>query len=142
MTSLSKILNKTIDTETGWFNWKLGTMGGTFAGTVNYFVNDSHGIAEGLRGGGNQFLFNFLLGGANSKLCEYLAKEVDNKYLAIAASSLIPTATSFVVNYLWHKSLQTAEPLDSSIWQIPLNAISTGILGYRWNTQKRNKQNP
>jgi len=139
-TVFESFLEKTIDTDTRWFNWKLGLSGGTFSGMVNYFVNNAEGIIEGLWGGGVQFLFNFTLGGANSKFCQYLSQRFDNTYLAVTMASVFPTTVSFGVNYLWHKVLGSAEPFNSSVWQIPLNALFGDAIGYRWHIQGKNQK--
>lgn len=128
---------KTINTKARWFNWKLGLMGGTFSGSITYFFNDSHGFLDGIQGGANQFFYNFMMGGVNSKICENIVNRIENKYLSIGISTVVPTTISFVTNYLWHKFLGTAEPMDSSTWQIPLNAVSFFGFGYYWKNQKR-----
>lgn len=130
-------------TKHKYFNWKLATMGGTFGGTVVYFINESHGFWPAFFGGVKQFGYNFLVGGANSKLCETLATKIDSKKLAITSATIIPTIATFLANYAVHKIGGTPEAFDSSSWQIPINATAFFVfgIGYRKNYDKENLKN-
>lgn len=137
------LFRKAFLTEHKYFNWKLATMGGTFGGTVVYFINKSHGFWPAFFGGGKQFAYNFLVGGINSKLCETLATKVESKTLALTYATIIPTIATFAVNYAVHKIGGTPEAFASSSWQIPINATAFFIfgIGYRKNYDKENLKN-
>ena len=73
------------------------------------------------------------------KLCEKLAVKYDNKILSLALASLIPSLSAFAITYSIHKIGGTPKAFYSSVWQFPLNLVTSTIFGFHYRRRHDRK---
>jgi hypothetical protein len=119
------------------FDYKLGAMGGALFGGSVFYAKFSDGVELAAIAGGEQFVFNFLLGGALMKLCEKLATRYKSKAQAITLAILIPSIINIVLTYLMH-CLDEGEvhPIMSTI-----PSIIFAPMGYIWWAGRKRRLN-
>jgi len=114
----------------------MGAMGGLLLAICVYYAKYSDGNKLALIASGEQFMFNFLLGGALMKMCEKLSTRYVNKIESLMVGILIPSTINISCTYLMH-SMDSGE-VDPIYSTIP-SAIFAPMGYIWWGNRKRNQ---
>lgn len=104
-------------------NFLVGTVAGITTGLIVFFINYSHGFYPALNSFFKQFAFNFLMGGFNTRMCEKLARSIEQKFWNLFTSTIVPTIMAFSVLFAIHYFGHTPKPGASTFWQFGANLI-------------------
>ncbi|NQU98415.1 hypothetical protein HQ533_03025 [Candidatus Woesearchaeota archaeon] len=131
------VIRRIYDFTSKGINYKVGALSGFLIGGINAFINSDYGALEAAVVFRNQFFYNLLIGGFNTRICQYIATNIPNRNLAIGTSTVSTTAFAFGATYLSHLIGGSQDPLLSSTWQIPLNGIASAVLatGFRLTSE-------
>lgn len=94
---------------------------------INYF--STYHILGSLTAASKQAAYTFLFGGFLMKGCESIAKSIDNKYLAIAMSVIIPSGITLILTFVMHNMKGTPRPFESTLPTLII-IPATAVWGY------------
>lgn len=114
---------------------KTGSMGAAIMGPVVFSENYHHGIMNATTAGLKQALYTMLIGGAIVKGAQYIADNVDMKYVGKALGVAIPSAITITATYGVHSLKGTVDPVESTI---PTATIAPMGFLYAVNQEKIN----
>jgi len=130
-----------------YIDFRMGLIGSLVMGLmvfgVNYYetanINGFPDVIGSTTAAIKQGLFTIFFGGAVMRFSERLSTEINNVYLAIALSSIIPSTSSIILLLVIHSLKGTPEPF--------LSILPTAVFIYPWtaiwgirNRRRMNKE--
>lgn len=114
-----------------FIDYKMAIAGSIVMGGIVFCINffSTHNLSGSFTASAKQAGYTFIFGGILIKGCEYLAKSIDNKYLAIGMSILIPSSITLMLTFLMHNMKGTPRPLESTLPTLII-IPATAIWGY------------
>ena len=132
------ILKKIIGFGERYIDYKMGLIGAEVMGTIVLGINyhETHELLDSSTAALKQSAYTFLFGGSVMRGCEYLATNIKNQTIALAAATIIPSAISIGLTYGIHNLKGTPKPIASTIPTVALIIPATTFWGYK--KRKRN----
>jgi len=125
------MIKKVLKFGSTFIDYKIGVAGSIVMGGIVFCINffTTHNISGSFTASFKQASYTFLFGGFLMKGCESLAKGINNKYLAIGMSVLIPSSLTLTLTFLMHNLKGTPRPFESTLPTLII-IPATAIWGY------------
>ena len=125
------MIKKLIKSGSRFIDYKMAIAGSIVMGGIVFCINffSTHNLSGSLTATAKQAGYTFLFGGILMKSCESLAKSINNKYLAIGLSVLIPSTITLILTFILHNLKGTPRPLESTLPTLII-IPATAIWGY------------
>lgn len=125
------MVKKILKSGSRFIDYKMAIAGSIVMGGIVFCINffSTHNLSGSITASAKQGGYTFLFGGILMKGCELIAKGVNNKYLAIGMSVLIPSSITLILTFIMHNMKGTPRPLESTLPTLII-IPATAIWGY------------
>lgn len=129
-----QLLISLIRSFTQYINFYAGMFGGSFLGSVVFYINYAHGAGPASIAAAKQFVYTFFFGGIFARLCEVLSLKMDKSFLAIINATVVCTILAGTATFIVHSLKGTPEPWLSTLPTLITSPPAFVVLG--WWTQR------
>ena len=125
------MIKKALKFGSRYIDYKMAIAGSIVMGGIVFYINyfSTHNVLGSFTASSKQAAYTFMFGGFLMKGCESIAKSIDNKYLAIGMSVLIPSTITLILTFVMHNLKGTPKPLESTLPTLII-IPATAIWGY------------
>jgi len=106
---------KTIHFISRFINIRMGLAGAVVMGSIIWVINAGFGWWPATTAAMKQAAYTFLFGGMLIKLLDTIALRIKNRYLAIAAATIITASLTIILVYIVHNLKGTPRPFASTL---------------------------
>ena len=108
-------LYKTIQFISRFINLRMGLAGAFVMGSIVWVINAGFGWWPATTAAMKQAAYTFLFGGMLIKMLDTIAIRISNRYLAIAAATVITASLTIILVYIVHNLKGTPRPFASTL---------------------------
>lgn len=125
------MIKKALKFGSRYIDYKMGIAGSVVMGGLVFCINyfPTHNVWGSITAGAKQGAYTFVFGGILMKGCETIAKGINNKYLAIGMSVLIPSVITLTLTFIMHNLKGTPRPFESTLPTLII-IPATAVWGY------------
>ena len=125
------MIKKALKFGSGFIDYKMAIGGSIVMGGIVFCINyfSTNNLVGSLTASAKQGGYTFLFGGILMKGCELIAKGINNKYLAIGLSVIIPSSMTLILTFVMHNMKGTPRPFESTLPTLII-IPATAIWGY------------
>lgn len=125
------MIKKVLKSGSRFIDYKMAIGGSLVMGGIVFCINycSTYNLSGSLTASAKQAGYTFLFGGFLMKGCEIIAKGINNKYLAVLLSVLIPSVITLLLTFIMHSMKGTPRPFESTLPTLII-IPATAIWGY------------